>query len=270
MPCTISQHLSIRAGTTGDYAALKGFHYREGHPGAITRVFAAWYEDAGAVLPQNRSILAGVLVESLPALGCALRSAALPRMFAMKDRRMAAAKLNRDMRTISRVIVHPMFRSTGLAVGLVRHVLQHAQTPYIEALAAMGRVHPFFERAGMTPFDRPPLPEAVRFAAALQREQMAPLHLVDAEARELPPFLQKELRRFSGLGAGASREEHLARARRRLLSQPVYYLWRSPTTDYVNTKDEGHEGHEEPRKELNTEGTEDTEGTETTTITATT
>jgi N-acetylglutamate synthase-like GNAT family acetyltransferase len=48
------------------------------------------------------------------------------------------------------VIVHPVFRATGLATRLVRRMIAECPTPYIEALATMGWVHPFFDRAGMT------------------------------------------------------------------------------------------------------------------------
>jgi ABC-type ATPase with predicted acetyltransferase domain len=56
---------------------------------------------------------------------------------------------NANVRTLSRVIVHPQFRSIGLASLLVREVCRGAETRYVEALAVMGRVHPFFERGGM-------------------------------------------------------------------------------------------------------------------------
>ena len=56
------------------------------------------------------------------------------------------------METISRVIVHPIYRSQGLSVRLVRHILRTSPAPLVEALAVMGRFHPFFERAGMTPY----------------------------------------------------------------------------------------------------------------------
>jgi N-acetylglutamate synthase-like GNAT family acetyltransferase len=58
--------------------------------------------------------------------------------------------VNRHVRTISRVIVHPQFRALGIASQLVRRILQDCPTRYVEAVAAMGAVHPFFERAGMT------------------------------------------------------------------------------------------------------------------------
>ncbi|MEO6436540.1 MAG: GNAT family N-acetyltransferase, partial [Tepidisphaeraceae bacterium] len=54
-----------------------------------------------------------------------------------------------NVRAISRVIVHPQFRGLGVASGLVRRVLLDCPTRYVEATAAMGEVHPFFEKGGM-------------------------------------------------------------------------------------------------------------------------
>jgi len=51
------------------------------------------------------------------------------------------------------VIVHPQFRSLGLSSILARWMCEQCDTRYVEALAAMGRAHPFFERAGMTRFE---------------------------------------------------------------------------------------------------------------------
>jgi len=61
--------------------------------------------------------------------------------------------INRHVRTISRVIVHPQFRSLGLSSLLVRCLCKHCDTRYIEALAMMGRAIPFFERAGMKRYE---------------------------------------------------------------------------------------------------------------------
>ncbi|MCL2648746.1 MAG: hypothetical protein FWD61_17385 [Phycisphaerales bacterium] len=226
--CSIWRWLEIVPGTMADYEELKHFHYRSGRPGGVMRVFAARYRGPGlGGKDAHRGLVAGVAVESLPALACALRTLALPGRFNCGDRRLAAAQLNRDMRTISRVVVHPMFRSTGLAVELVKHILAHAQTPYIEALAAMGRVHPFFKRAGMSLFDRPPLPAAVRLIAALQHENLRPIDLVDTARLPETPFLLAELRRFSSK-KHANFTELATEARAKLLSQPVYFVWENP------------------------------------------
>ncbi len=63
--------------------------------------------------------------------------------------RRKLAFVNQNIRTISRVIVHPQFRSLGLASRLVRCACTEATTRYVEAFAVMGRVHPFFEKGGM-------------------------------------------------------------------------------------------------------------------------
>jgi ABC-type ATPase with predicted acetyltransferase domain len=59
------------------------------------------------------------------------------------------AFVNAHVRTIARVIVHPQFRSLGVAARLVRRICEDCPTRYVEAFAAMGEVHPFFERGGM-------------------------------------------------------------------------------------------------------------------------
>jgi ABC-type ATPase with predicted acetyltransferase domain len=64
------------------------------------------------------------------------------------------AFVNGNVRTISRVVVHPQFRSAGLAVALVRCLIEQCHTRYVEALAVMGRAHPFFEKAGMKRIDQ--------------------------------------------------------------------------------------------------------------------
>jgi ABC-type ATPase with predicted acetyltransferase domain len=64
------------------------------------------------------------------------------------------AFVNGNVRTISRVIVHPQFRGVGLASRLVRRICEDCPTRWVEAYAVMGRVHPFFERAGMRKVER--------------------------------------------------------------------------------------------------------------------
>ena len=89
----------------------------------------------------------GVGVLSWPLLSCHARDRVLG-----LGRRKTIAKmrfLNRHVRTISRVIVHPQFRSLGLASQIVRRMCEECPTRYVEAVAVMGRVHPFFEKGGM-------------------------------------------------------------------------------------------------------------------------
>jgi len=152
--CTVWDHIQIVPGTISDFDALEGFHYREGRVVGVTRVFVAWYtgngmRKRGIERPRER---AGVLVECHPVLNCRMRNVALRGRYWGLERRAAAERLNREMRVISRVVVEPRFRGMGLAVALVRHALDRAQTRYVEAMAVMGRVNPFFEHAGMRRF----------------------------------------------------------------------------------------------------------------------
>jgi hypothetical protein len=229
--CSICSGITITPGTFADYEALAHFHYRAGRPAAITRILAARYHGPGiGGAAADNGLLAGILVETLPSLACALRAAALNHRYSSGNRSLDAARLNREMRTIARVIIHPIFRGTGLAIKLVQQLLSAPQTPYIEALAAMARINPFFQRASMHPYDRPPLPAAVRLCAALAHENLRPIDLADSSRCTFSPFLSRELLKFAGPRAENSVQTAAAIARTKLLSQPVYYLWASPVT----------------------------------------
>jgi len=65
-------------------------------------------------------------------------------------RHVPVVELNRDFALISRVVLHPKYRSVGLGVKLVRETLPMISRPYVETVAVMARYNPFFEKAGMT------------------------------------------------------------------------------------------------------------------------
>ena len=148
----LARRWPITTGTLRDYHALAGFHYLTGPPAAHKRVYvirrprrahrSAW-EAAGA--PQ----VAAVLVISPPLIGVRARTVSAAGRYDVGEPAAAITRLNREVECISRVIVHPAYRSCGLAVRLVRHALRTSRVPLVEALAIMGRVHPFFELAGM-------------------------------------------------------------------------------------------------------------------------
>jgi len=244
-----AEALHARLGTRADYKQLAGFHYLANAPFSIERVLVL--EDrrptvAARFNPQstirNSKCIVGVLIESLPALSCVLRDQALGGRYRWDDRGAAARLLNREVRCISRVVVHPQWRGLGLAVRLVRWALDTATTPYTEALAAMGRVHPFFERAGMTAYRRWPLAKDQRLLDALRYAGLEPWALARVDAmtkrlenpddslRSLRPrsgqassgLLRRELRRWAG--GRLTLRQQLELARDRLLCEPVYYL----------------------------------------------
>jgi hypothetical protein len=56
--------------------------------------------------------------------------------------------LNRQLVMLSRVVLHPTYRGAGLAAAFVRAACRASRWPWIETLAEMGHLHPFFEHAG--------------------------------------------------------------------------------------------------------------------------
>ncbi len=231
----VADAVTLRSGSLKDYKALAGFHYLPNHPVTATRVLV-FEVDRPTIgqrfigccdLPQ----VIGVLVESYPALSCALRELALGNRYRdMPDPKQAARLLNREMRCISRVVVHPQWRGLGLAVKLVRHALASMTTRYTEALAAMGQVHPFFRKAGMTEYRRWPHRKDQRLLDALSACGIQPWQLADVSNLRIrlhgngaaPALVRRELARW----AHPLRDpvEQLQRARDRLVRQPLYYL----------------------------------------------
>ena len=160
--------LILARGGMADYHELARFHYCAARPATITGIwtvrFLAEHRNVGAadhgaprgtpyphtpIPPDPRtSSLSAVAILSWPLLSLPARDRALG-LKAM-DPRQRIRFINDHVRAISRVVVHPRFRSLGLAVALVRHILSLGLTRYTEALALMARIHPLFELAGMT------------------------------------------------------------------------------------------------------------------------
>ena len=239
-----AEALRWRRGTLADYAQLARHHYRAKKPATATRVLVL-DDDRPTVVGRyvgrcGERRVVGVLVESLPSLSCRMRDHALAdRCGSHLPPRARSAVLNAEVRCISRVVVDPTWRGLGLAVALVRRALAAPTTIYTEALAAMGRVNPFFERAGMTAYPRPPHPGDARLSAALDRVGLRPgglgrldraLQLIRALPASDRDWLLRELHRWYRTNAGRSAVHttdpavHLAAARDRLTLEPVYYL----------------------------------------------
>jgi GNAT superfamily N-acetyltransferase len=138
----------IERGSIADYHALARFHYRPGKPATVAGVWRVRYLHGER---SKRSELAAVGVLSWPVPCVRERNLAFGLLGLRYGQKIRFA--NAHLRTISRVIVHPVFRSTGLATRLVRRMIADCPTPHVEALATMGWVHPFFDRAGMTRVD---------------------------------------------------------------------------------------------------------------------
>ncbi|MGB0768002.1 MAG: GNAT family N-acetyltransferase [Phycisphaeraceae bacterium] len=245
--------LPILESERSDYHALKPHHYRSGDPATMTRVFAIRdSEPSPSDRYLNRAGLArpiAVLVESLPSLSCRLRDEALDHRYGHLRPKPRSALLTEEIRCISRVIVDPRYRGLGLAVQLVRHALATATTRYTEALAVMGRVSPFFERAGMIAYERPPLASAERALAAMRYAGIDPHELAIPSALEARingldtnrrGLVTRELTRWYRTAAGRSPlrkptpRQIIDAARQRLIACPIYYLHENPHAANAN------------------------------------
>ena len=130
--CSVADRVRIEGGCIGDYRRLSRFHYRGGRvlfPIAFFRL-------------EVDGELAGVVVYSYPGVYAAGRRKAVgysPRM----------DELNADWAIVSRVVIHPKYRSTGLGARLLRETLPLAGRRHVEMVAAMAEYNPFAEKAGM-------------------------------------------------------------------------------------------------------------------------
>lgn len=235
----------IEPGSMHDYRTLAEHHYLAKRPATVSRVLVVRDRQpstADRFLDRRAAGRAiAVLIESMPTLSCAARDLALGHRYGPPlTPAQRGALLSREMRCLSRVVVHPTYRGVGLAVRLVRHALATAPTPFTEAMAAMGRVHPFFERAGMTRYDRPVSQSEARLLDAFRFAGIRPNALADRDAvwrrvEQLPEALHAtilaELSRFFTGRRGRRRPQQrtdprtqFAFAADRLTLRPVYFL----------------------------------------------
>jgi len=88
----------------------------------------------------------GICVFSSPAISLRQRNRFFG--FSGKWSRIKIRTLNRQLVTLSRVVLHPTYRGAGLAAAFIRRSCELCEWPWIEALAQMGHMNPFFEKAG--------------------------------------------------------------------------------------------------------------------------
>ena len=88
----------------------------------------------------------GICIFCTPAFSLRARN----RYFGLKGSRtrLAGQCLNHQLLTLSRVVLHPKYRGAGLASPFIRRCCELTGVAWIEALAQMGQINPFFERAG--------------------------------------------------------------------------------------------------------------------------
>ncbi len=177
----------IYTGTPADYQTLAHFHYRAARPATIARILVA--RATGGREP------IGVLVVSMPTLNAAWRTLAWPGAYADTGRhgplaasarsphrkRALAHAINRDLRCLSRLIVHPLHRARGVASALLRTYLAAPLTRRTECPSAMGVASPVFLRAGMREWTLPPARRDLALLDALRAADLATWMLADID-----------------------------------------------------------------------------------------
>ena len=83
---------------------------------------------------------------------------------------MPMRELNEKLSIITRVVVHPKYRTIGLGAKLVKETLPLVGTEYVEMPAVMAKYNPFAERAGMQKMaQQPPPREALKITETLHQ-----------------------------------------------------------------------------------------------------
>ncbi|MGD8506003.1 MAG: GNAT family N-acetyltransferase [Candidatus Bathyarchaeota archaeon] len=149
--CSLLRNIKVQEGLTQDYRKLAEFHYRSHRLPPPRAIFRAVRD--GEVV--------GVIVYSYPSpVASGRKNVGLGKM--------PLCELNKALSSISRVVVHPKYRSIGVGQKLVRETLPCASTSMVETIAVMARYNPFFERAGMQKIcEQPPAKQVVKIASRL-------------------------------------------------------------------------------------------------------
>jgi GNAT superfamily N-acetyltransferase len=196
--------------------------------------------------------LCGVIVYTYPGAAASGRRMVMPRM--------GMHELNWRVSQISRVVVHPKYRTIGLGVKLVHDTIPRCGTEYVEMSAVMAKYNPFAEKAGMTKVsEQQPSRQALQIAKVLKSCGFEPellgstsyvlnklrllsnqqiSHVKNAFIKNSHPRFRKV---FSGLlpygrsteyaanieNASSERLAHLIKICGFLLQTKVYLLWRN-------------------------------------------
>jgi hypothetical protein len=140
---SFSDELTVSVGSLADWSPFARWHYRSHRVGSVRFVTVLRHGDEPI----------GICVFSTPPLSLAGRN----RFFGRSGKwtRLTVNAVNQQLATLSRVVLHPTYRGAGLAAPFVRTSCEMCPYPWIEALAQMGHVNPFFEKAGFVRVDVP-------------------------------------------------------------------------------------------------------------------
>ncbi|MDQ3332847.1 MAG: ATP-binding cassette domain-containing protein [Planctomycetota bacterium] len=147
---SFADELSMTIGSLADWPRFARWHYRSHRVGSVRFVTVLWHREQQI----------GICVFTTPPLSLAGRHRYFGR--SGKWTRLTIGSVNRQLATLSRVVLHPTYRGAGVAAAFVRQSCELCPYPWIESLAQMGRINPFFEKAGFVRIDVPARPRGER------------------------------------------------------------------------------------------------------------
>ncbi len=237
--CSVCRKVQIVPGCFDDYKQLAHYHYRDSRLGPFERIFAL--KPRGGTL-HTKAV--GIIVYSMPVPGLELRNVATDNFFVGFDRSTQLALINKNIRCISRVVIEPRFRGLGLASRLVRQTMPKMNVPIIEAMAVMGIINPFFEKAGMRAYTAKLPARCVQLVEAFSMVGIEDPELIDPEKvqRKLAglgdaqaEFIERQIKCFLQSYGGHRNDQPALKRTRYILSKltakPVYYIWFDPKFD---------------------------------------
>jgi len=199
--CSLVREMRIEEGSTEDWRKLAGFHYRSHKVAGPRKIFR---------LVRGEE-LCGVIVYCYPPPTAFGRRLVLPKMN-MKE-------LNEKLSIISRVVVHPKYRTIGLGSKLVKETLPLAGTPYMEMPAVMAKYNPFAEKAGMRKIaEQPPPKEAVKIAETLSQLGFN-IHLLGSEK-----YVLNKLQSLSEIEVQTIKEAFIKHCHARFMKYFFYHI----------------------------------------------
>jgi GNAT superfamily N-acetyltransferase len=223
---SLRRRATIEPGSVSDYRIFGPMHYRHRDGlGFVDKVFLLKESPRGDPL--------GILVFAHAPLELAQRNRCTAGRFIRNPRR-----LNRELRILRRLVMHPDVRGCGLGHWFVENTLPQVGVRFVECLAAMGAVNPVFERAGMDRIGRCPLPRG-RMAMLQRLRQWNIDPFADDFPRRISRFprvrklVEKTIQDWVTTTQGPKKYRIegrpvavLAQTFRQIIGEPpLYYLW---------------------------------------------
>ncbi len=223
---SLRRRATIVPGSVRDYRIFGPMHYRHRDGlGFVDKVFILKESPRGEPL--------GILVFAHAPMELALRNRSTAGRFTRNVRR-----LNRELRILRRLVMHPDVRGCGLGHWFVENTLPKVGVRFVECLAAMGAVNPVFERAGMHRVGRCALPRGrMELLTRLRKWEIDPFspEFPQKIARfpRLRKLIEETIKSWVDRTQGTAKlrvegrpPDSLARAFRQLIGEPpIYYLW---------------------------------------------